>query len=207
MAQSIGTLTDAAMNRVVNLHAEGTKLDWTEKYVGGHQDEPTVIFAHNLESVRAITKRLKAQGHSVGVITGEMSTKAKDKAKEAFTGSEPTANVLVCSDASAMGANLQRGYHMINFDTPMTSMLHEQRIAREVRCGQKNIVSVHDLVADCGFDRRNRKRLERKAALRELMTTPAELVDDTGLCHRIEAEKVRAALGGGQQNSDFRHAA
>lgn len=194
MAKSIGTLTDAAMNRVVNLHSAGVKLDWTEKYIDSHRDEPSVIFAHNLEAVKAITKRLQDNGHKVGMITGEMSTKAKDKAKEQFMGTDPKVNVLVCSDASAMGSNLQRGYHFVNYDTPQTSMLHEQRIARLVRCGQKNAVDVHDLVGDCGFDRRNRKRLERKAALRELMTSPSELVDDSGLSARLQAEKVYDAL-------------
>jgi superfamily II DNA/RNA helicase len=122
-----------------------------------------------------------------------MSSDAKDRVRLAFSppAGEATVDVLVCSDASAMGANLQRGYHLINYDTPQTAMLHEQRIAREVRAGQENAVSVHDLVADSEFDRRARGRLERKQELRDLITTPAEMMDDSGLAARIERARVK----------------
>lgn len=193
LGNALGTLRETALNRVVNLHQDGAKLHWVDKYLGEHKGEPTVIFAHNLGAVQALRERLKASGHRLAVITGTMSTEAKDRAKNAFqpSGGEPSADILVCSDAAAMGANLQRGYHLINYDTPMTAMLHEQRIAREVRTGQKNAVTVHDLVANSSFDRRNRKRLEDKGALRELMTADAELIDDSGFASRLARARER----------------
>jgi superfamily II DNA/RNA helicase len=201
LGSALGTLRDTALNRVVNLHKEGCKLDWicgnesagTGGYVNDHKGEPTVIFAHNLDAVAALHARLKEQGHRVAVIRGGMSAGAKDRAKNAFSpaAGEPTADVLICSDAAAMGANLQRGYHLINYDTPMTAMLHEQRIAREVRQGQKNAVSVHDLIADAPIERRARKRLEQKGQLREINSAPLETLDDTGLLLRMRERLVR----------------
>jgi hypothetical protein len=201
LARSLGTLRDTALNRVVNLHENGCKLDWicgsgedpSGGYVNAHKGEPTVIFAHNLGAVEALRARLKAQGHRVAVIQGGMSAGAKDRAKNAFAPSagEPTADLLICSDAAAMGANLQRGYHLINYDTPQTAMLHEQRIAREVRQGQKNAVSVHDLIADAPIERRARKRLEDKGRLREINTAPLETLDDTGLLLRMREQMTR----------------
>ncbi len=192
IGRALGTLKETALNRVVNLYAEGAKLDWVARYAMEHKGEPMVVFAHNREAVKMLAERLRDTGHRVGMITGAMGSDAKNKAKLAFQppSGEPSVDVLVCSDASAMGANLQRGYHLINFDTPLTSMLHEQRIAREVRTGQQHAVSVHDLVANSDFDRRARRRLEQKRQLRELMTNPAEMMDDTGLLARIQAARV-----------------
>jgi len=191
---ALGTLRETALNRVVNLHSSGAKLKWIDQFVNAHKGEPTVIFAHNLSSVKAIRDKLSAQGHRVASITGGMSTDAKDKAKLAFSpeSGEASVDVLVCSDAAAVGANLQRGYLMCNYDSPYTSKTYEQRIGREARQGQKNKVSVHDLVADTEFDRRNRRRLEQKGALREVLSSPNELCDDSGLAERIHAARVKA---------------
>lgn len=193
--RGLATLRETALNRVVNIHPNGAKLNFVSQYAGQHAGEPMVVFAHNLESVKQISERLRAEGHRVGVLTGGMSSDAKDRAKLAFNPPNPDdaqADILVSSDAGAVGANLQRGMHLINVDVPLTAMLHEQRIAREVRTGQLNHVQIHDLVADAGFDRRNRKRLERKSQLRELMTTPAEMIDDSGLAYRIHEARSNA---------------
>ncbi len=60
--------------------------DWIDNYIGQHSGEPTVIFAHNLAAVDSIRDRLKSAGHRIAVITGTMSTDAKDKAKKAKDG-------------------------------------------------------------------------------------------------------------------------
>lgn len=191
LGDALGTMREAALNRVVNIQP-GAKHKWVQDFVDQHRGEPTVIFARNISSVRGIAAALKASGHHVAVVTGETNAEDKHKAKIAFSPAtgQPTADVLVSSDAGAMGANLQRGYHLINFDTPMTAMLHEQRIAREVRTGQKHAVDVHDLVADCDFDIRARQRLERKGQLREIMSAPTEQLDDTGLLTRLRKKQV-----------------
>lgn len=76
--------------------------------------------------------------------------------------------------------NLQRGNLLINFDVPMTAKTLEQRIARQVRMGQTRDVDVYNLVSDCHWDRRNLDRLRGKGTLREIITSPFELADDTG---------------------------
>jgi helicase-like protein/SNF2 domain-containing protein len=195
--RSLGIQRDTALNRAVNLHPDGAKSKWVLQYMSEHNGEPTVIFAHNLDAAGHIAESLKAAGHRVGVLTGGMSSDAKDKAKNAFSPSsgEASTDILVSTDAGCMGANLQRGYHMINIDTPQTATVHEQRIAREVRTGQQNAVSVHDLVADSPFDLKARQRLENKSKLRELTTTPTEKIDDDGLAYRIEAARAKAFEG------------
>ncbi|MEP6757408.1 MAG: C-terminal helicase domain-containing protein, partial [Chthonomonadales bacterium] len=189
----LGLYRDSAFNRITNLHPEGAKINHVVDFLSKHKNEPTVIFAHNVDAVKMMREKLSAEGHRVASITGNMNGDAKDKARIAFSppSGEATADVLVCSDAGSASANLQRGYHMINYDTPMTATTHEQRIAREVRMGQKNRVDVHNLVADNGFDIRNNHRLENKTELRDLVTSPSEMIDDSGLAHRIESARAR----------------
>jgi SNF2 family DNA or RNA helicase len=187
-SRALGTIRDAALNQVVNLHPEGAKVAWTEKYLTEHKGEPTVIFAHNLKAVDMIAERLTKSGHRVAKIKGDMDSGTKDDAKNAFSpaAGEATADVLVSSDAGAVGANLQRGAHQINYDIPVTAMLHEQRIARTVRMGQKNRVQVHNLAADCPVERNARRVLRTKGELRELVTASEESIDDSGLGMRLK---------------------
>jgi superfamily II DNA/RNA helicase len=117
-----------------------------------------------------------------------MSADLKDRMQMAFSppAGEASLDVLVCSDAAAMGGNLQRGYHLYNFDSPDTAMLHEQRIGREARVGQKHVVSVRDAVVNVPYDRRRRKRVEDKMLLRTGLV--GSTVDDTGAASRFEEE-------------------
>jgi superfamily II DNA/RNA helicase len=156
--------------------------------VAQHKGEPTVIFSHNIDSVKALAEELKKDGHRVGMLTGNMPSQRKDRVQMAFSppSGEAEIDVLVCSDAAAMGANLQRGYHLCNFDTPDTAMLHEQRIGREARVGQKHKVMVSDFVVNVGYDMARRKRMEDKELLRAGLVGPS--VDDTGAASRFEAE-------------------
>jgi hypothetical protein len=192
LMKSLGVLRETALNRVVNLHPQGAKLEKVSQYMDTHRGEPTIVFAHNREAVKMLTKRLRNEGHNVAVLSGDMSGELKDKARLAFSppAGEATADVLISSDAGSVGGNLQRGRHLINYDTPQTAMTHEQRIARAVRMGQRNFVHVNDLVADSPYERRARRRLEGK--LRELMTTPAEMIDDGGLAMAIANGRARA---------------
>jgi superfamily II DNA or RNA helicase len=195
--RGLATLRDMALSRVVNSHPGGAKENAVSDYAAKHKGEGIVVFAHNLDAVKSIAKRLKAEGHRVGILTGEMSGKAKNAARLAFNPDqgEPSVDVLVSSDAGAQGANLQRGAHLINVDVPLTSMIHQQRIGRILRPGQKaSTVRVRDLVTKTDHDTRARRRLEAKAQLRELTTSPASAIDDSGLGHAIEQAQIRDVL-------------
>ena len=97
---------------------------------------------------------------------------------------------MICSDAGAVGANLQRGKWLAQFDTPMTAMVHAQRNGRIHRVGQTEDVELLDLVANHPAERKARDRLSKKYDLRSIMTSPLDGLDDTGVAGYLQ--RVRA---------------
>ncbi len=178
----------------VRLPPDGAKVNWVMKQIERQPDRPTIIFAHSKEAVRQVHAALVAKGKRAVRLTGDMNSDAKQKAQNAFSPAtgDATADYIVCSDAAAMGGNLQRGSVEINLDTPQTAMLHEQRIARAWRRGQKNHVDVHDLVGDVDVEHRARRRLQTKSDFREVMTSPSESIDDSGLLASLDQSRQAA---------------
>jgi superfamily II DNA/RNA helicase len=183
VADSVGILKESATKRVLNAHPESGKLDALAKHAAERKGKQGVVFAHSLEAVEAIRKRLEAEGHRVATISGKDSSKDKAAKIQAFNPDkgEAKADIIVCSDAGATGANLQSGQWLVQYDTPDTAMGHAQRAGRINRIGQKNAIELTDLIADHASERRARSRLATKYGLRSLMTSPLESIDDTGL--------------------------
>lgn len=183
--RSIGVLRNTAAMQAIDGPA---KVDRLAQLAHERRGKPGVVFAHSLARVGQIAERLAADGHRVVVLTGGDSSKEKEAKKRRFTGGE--ADIIVCSDAGAVGANLQRGQWLAQFDTPQTAMLHAQRRGRINRIGQKNNIELLDLIADHPEEERARKRLNDKYELRQIMSSPLEGLDDRGLAGFIN--RVRA---------------
>jgi superfamily II DNA or RNA helicase len=157
------------------------------------KDKPHVIFAHNYKSIGNIKRLCAELGMSVGVVSGKKTAQEKMAARLGFQPDgegDPKYHVLVCTDAGAVGQNLQRGQVLVNYDTPDTAMLHEQRIARIDRIGQQNDVTVRDYTTKTKYERAARRRLARKYALADVFQSPSDNLDDTGLA--AEIQRVRA---------------
>jgi hypothetical protein len=72
-------------------------------------------------------------------------------------------------------------------------MNHAQRQGRINRIGQKNDIDLIDLVSDHESDKRAQSRLSNKYALRNLMTTPLDAMDDSGLGYYLKQQGIGAA--------------
>jgi superfamily II DNA/RNA helicase len=168
----------------------GAKTDKLAELVGApaRKGRPGVVFAHNLDRVKEIADRLKADGHKVAMLTGGDSSAEKDRIKRAFKRGDH--DILVASDAAAVGANLQTGKWLIQYDTPPTAMVHAQRQGRINRVGQTEDVELIDLVANHPAERRARKRLADKYELRDIMTSPLEGLDDSGLAGYLQRARA-----------------
>jgi len=198
LTKALGVIKNAAVNRVLNAHPDSGKLNKVAGLAHEHGDRPGVVFARSLDAVGQIKARLEAEGHRVIVVTGRDSSKDKAAKIRAFNpDSGPRkADIVVCSDAGAVGANLQSGSWLAQYDTPDTAMVHAQRAGRIDRIGQQNDIDLHDLVANHAQERRSRARLARKSALREVVTNPLDGLDDTGLAaflfHKQQQSKQAA---------------
>lgn len=189
--KSIGILRESAAQHAMG---GGAKLDELAKIAGERKGKQGLVFAHNLDRVDEMAARLKADGHNVITLTGADST--ADKARKIREYQAGGHDILVASDAAAVGANLQKGKWCVQADTPQTALVHAQRGARIHRIGQTEDVELIDLVADHAVERRNRDRLAKKYELRSIMTSPLEGLDDTGLAgvlHRIRSGQHEAA--------------
>jgi hypothetical protein len=194
LTKAVGVIGNSAINRVINAHPESGKLDDLSSLASSMGDRPGVVFARSLAAVDQIKGRLEGEGHRVIVVTGADSSKDKSAKIRAFNpdSGERKADIVICSDAGAVGANLQSGSWLAQYDTPDTAMVHNQRAGRIARVGQKNNVDLYDLIANHRFERNARSRLARKQQLRDVVTSPLDGLDDTGLAaflfHKQQAE-------------------
>ncbi len=184
LADAVGVLRDSALRRAISGRG---KVDVVSRLAGERRGTPGVVFCHHLDQVDRMAERLRAEGHKVLTLTGKHGAKEKAATIDAF---RREGGVLLASDAGAVGANLQTGKWLAQFDTPMTATVHAQRNGRIHRIGQTQDVELLDLVADHPEERRARDRLARKYGLREIVTSPLDGLDDTGLAGTLA--RVRA---------------
>jgi hypothetical protein len=190
--QSLGIIRSSAQQRIINSDPSSSKYDAIVKEAHAHKGKQGVVFAHGRESVAEITKRLTAEGFRVVTVTGADSAKDKDSKRLAFSpeSGEAKADIMVASDAAAVGMNLQSGQYLIQHDTPMTAKSHGQRRARIDRIGQKQNIDLIDLQANHPSEQRARDRLEKKYALREFVLDPSSGIEDSGLAHFLRQRSL-----------------
>ncbi len=199
LTDAAGAIKEAALHRVVNMappehNAKMTKLKELLKEKGTREN-PTVIFAHNLDTVDKIGDELKKDGHRVTTFHGGHLTAEKDQRRRQFMpdpGKDPEADVIVMSDCGATGVNLQRANRLVQFDTPPTAMIHNQRNGRIHRLGQKQDVELVDLVSDSPFEERALQRVERKYDLGSIFATnEAASLDEGSLGWHIQQARQK----------------
>lgn len=195
LQKSLGIMRSSAVRRVINSHAENAKMDAMLKEVDARPGQQGVVFAHARADIEQIKQRLEAAGKRVVTITGTDSAADKDRKKKMFNPEkgEAQADILLASDAGAVGMNLQSGRYLIQHDIPDTAKTHGQRNARIDRLGQKNDVDLIDLVANHREEYRARDRLEKKYGLRDLMTSPMEGLDDSGLAYFLQKQQAASS--------------
>jgi hypothetical protein len=182
---NLGIIHNTAVQHAIS---DGAKVEALAKVAAEHKGKPGVVFIHSLQRVKEAAARLEQEGHRVVTLTGADSSAEKDRKKRDYKAGKY--DVMVASDAAAVGANLQSGKWLVQFDTPNTAMLHAQRNGRIHRIGQTEDVDLIDLVADHPSEVKARKRLETKYGLREVLTSPLEGLDETGVASYLNQARA-----------------
>jgi hypothetical protein len=195
---SLGVIKSSAVNRIINTHPDNAKVAHAVEMVKQREGKQGVIFARNKDSVEQYRKAMEAIGKKVVTITGADSGKDKDAKRKLFNPEkgEAQADILIASDAGAVGMNLQSGHYLIQHDIPATAKTHSQRQARIDRIGQKNSIELIDLHGDHAEERKSHSRLMRKYDLKNMMADPMDGLDDTGIAGAISHRKKLAEAGG-----------
>ena len=196
---SLGVIQESAMRSAIDDRGQSAKLDETMKVVAERKGKPGVIFVNSLAVAKDLHERLAASGHRVGMLTGANSAKERGDIIQGFNpeSGEAKTDILIMSNAGAVGINAQRGQWMMQYDTPLTPLVHAQREGRINRQGQKNGVELIDLVGDHPHEHKARARLRDKYGLREMMTDPAAGLDDSGLGQFLASRQQNRELGQG----------
>lgn len=194
--KSLGIIKTSAEQRIINAHPDNAKVDEIVRQAKARAGKQGVVFANRRESVARITERLKAEGFRVITVTGSDSARDKDAKRLMFNpeNGPAQADILVASDAAAVGMNLQTGQYLIQHDTPNTAKTHGQRNARIDRIGQLQGIDLIDLKARHAAEDRARERLAKKYQLREFMLDPMDGLDDTGLAHFLRQRSLSAQV-------------
>jgi hypothetical protein len=187
LQKNTGILKSAAIQRVINTHADNPGADDVVKTAAARQGKPGIVFAHSLAAVKLLGARLGAAGHKVITITGADSAADKDRKRDEF---QRGGSILVASDAAAVGMNAQAGQWAYQYDTPQTAMLHAQREGRINRTGQHNSIELIDNVPDHPEIHKARDRLSKKYGLREIMTTPLDALDESGIAYYLKQREI-----------------
>ncbi|AOT09967.1 ATP-dependent RNA helicase RhlB [Pseudoalteromonas luteoviolacea] len=98
--------------------------DWPEK---------AIVFANTKHSCENVYEWLKADGHRVGLLTGDVNQKKRLSILTRFTKGE--LDLLVATDVAARGLHIPEVSHVFNFDLPDDREDYVHRIGRTGRAG------------------------------------------------------------------------
>jgi ATP-dependent RNA helicase RhlB len=99
--------------------------DWPEK---------AIVFANTKHGCEDVHAWLQADGHRVGMLTGDVPQKKRLKILEDFTAGH--LDVLVATDVAARGLHIPDVSHVFNYDLPDDAEDYVHRIGRTGRAGR-----------------------------------------------------------------------
>jgi len=93
-----------------------------------------IVFANTKHKCEAIWGHLAADGHRVGLLTGDVPQKKRLKILDQFTKGQ--LDILVATDVAARGLHIPSVTHVFNYDLPDDAEDYVHRIGRTGRAGE-----------------------------------------------------------------------
>ncbi len=93
-----------------------------------------IIFANTKHRCEQIWGSLAADGHRVGLLTGDVPQKKRERILEEFTKGQ--LDILVATDVAARGLHIPQVTHVFNYDLPDDCEDYVHRIGRTGRAGE-----------------------------------------------------------------------
>jgi SNF2 family DNA or RNA helicase len=147
---------------VFGIEDSSSKLKALKELLATLEGEKVILFTVFAETARWLATKLEG----VRLITGE--TTGRD---EIIADWKSNGTLLVGTSAVSNGLNLQDAHYVVQWDLAYTKAEEEQRIGRAWRTGQKNPVTVYNLLADDTIDWGVRKLIEKKRLMADDMAS------------------------------------
>ncbi|WP_100658084.1 ATP-dependent RNA helicase RhlB [Alteromonas flava] len=96
--------------------------------------DKAIVFANTKHSCEQVEAWLKADGHRVGMLSGDVPQKKRLGILDKFTRGE--LDILVATDVAARGLHIDKVTHVFNYDLPDDAEDYVHRIGRTGRAGQ-----------------------------------------------------------------------
>jgi ATP-dependent RNA helicase RhlE len=126
-----------------------------ERVLGEPDVSRAIVFTRTKHGANRLREQLEKGGIGAGVIHGNKSQGARERALEAFR--DGSTRVLVATDIAARGIDVDGVSHVINYDLPEVAEAYVHRIGRTARAGASGrAVSLVD-----GEDRDLLRQIER----------------------------------------------
>ncbi len=125
-----------------------------------------VVFSQWERMTRLVAQELERSGVEYAYVHGNVPARERQQRIEAFV-SRPEVHVLLSTDATSTGLNLQAANVLINLDLPWNPAVLEQRIGRIHRIGQTRGVQVINLISVGTIEEDMLSKLRFKTALFE----------------------------------------
>jgi ATP-dependent RNA helicase RhlB len=96
--------------------------------------DKAIVFANTKHSCENVAAWLEADGHRVGLLSGDVPQHKRLKIMESFT--KGALDILVATDVAARGLHIDKVTHVFNFDLPDDAEDYVHRIGRTGRAGE-----------------------------------------------------------------------
>ena len=109
------------------------KLALLQTLIEEEWPERSIVFANTKVACEKIWRHLVADGHRVGLLTGDIAQKKRLSILDKFTQGE--LDILVATDVAARGLHIPNVTHVFNYDLPDDCDDYRHRIGRTGRAG------------------------------------------------------------------------
>ena len=129
-------------------HADSNehKFKLLARFIEQEQVSKGIVFVRRREDVRELAENLRKRGIRSTYLEGEMAQTQRNNAIDKLKNGIVT--VLVSTDVSARGIDIDDVSHIMNFDLPYSADTYLHRIGRTARAGKKgtavSFVEAHD---------------------------------------------------------------
>jgi len=126
--------------------------------------EATLVFTQYVKMGELVVQHLAERGHSIDMLHGGQSVKARQKLVDRFQAGE--LDVLVLSlKAGGTGLNLTAATNVVHYDRWWNPAVEDQATDRAYRIGQKQTVTVHRIITEGTIEDRVAELLRNKRQL------------------------------------------